>query len=248
MTARSHRRFETTQVFYGIDENISAIVEFINNSEYRYEVCADSKGPSYVIKIEALRKSYIEFVRRGGHIRFITEITKENLEYCKEIMKFVELRHIEGIKGIVRINEKEYQSNLVVQESKLASILLRSTLKKVVELQQHAFDTLWKNAIPAEQWIKEIERGDEYSRSKDSHKTMQLWTNHQQDQFAIRLVGKSDLLAATSQNTQYTILVEESKFLQELEYDWQYTLKHWINKITGNQPFDSFNVVDLTQN
>jgi hypothetical protein len=202
-----------------------------------YDVYADSKGPSYVIKIEALRKSYVEFVRKGGHIRFITEIIKENLNYCKEMMKFVELRHFEGIKGIVRINQKEYQSNLAVQDFKLASVLLRSTFKKVVELQQHAYDNLWKTAIPAEQRIKEIEIevGADDSRSKESHKTIQLWTNQDQNQYAIRLEGKSDLLATTNQNAQYTDLVEESDYLEELEYDWDYTLKHCINNIIDDQ-------------
>ena len=51
------------------DTNVKAILEFINKSKNRYDVYADSKGPSYVIKIEALRKSYVEFVRRGGHIQ-----------------------------------------------------------------------------------------------------------------------------------------------------------------------------------
>ena len=74
MTGQSHRR----------SENVNAIVEFINSSKCRYDVCADSKGPSYVIKIDALRHSYIEFVRRVGHIRFITEITKENLTTSKK--------------------------------------------------------------------------------------------------------------------------------------------------------------------
>ena len=156
MTTQRHGGFEKTEVLYGIDKKTTAILEFINKSKYRYDVYADSTGPFYVIKIEALKNAYIEFVKKGGHIRFITDITKENLNYCKELMKFVELRHIEGIMGIVRINEEEYQSNLAVQESKLASILLRSTFKKVVEVQQHVFDNLWKTAIPAEQRIEEI--------------------------------------------------------------------------------------------
>ncbi|PWU79364.1 MAG: hypothetical protein DLM72_17800 [Candidatus Nitrosopolaris wilkensis] len=237
MTGQSHKRSEKTDVLFGIDRNVNAILEFINNSEYRYDVYADSKCPPYVIKIEAIRKLYIEFVRRGGHIRFITEITKENLGYCKEIIKFVELRHIEGLKGIVRINEKEYQSNLAVQESKLASILLHSKLKKNVELQRHAFDTLWKNAIPAQQCIKEIETagGGEDSRGKESRRTMQLWTNVGQNQYAIRVVGKSDLLATTNQNAQYSDLLEESEYLEELEYDWNYTLSHWISNLIDNQ-------------
>jgi hypothetical protein len=37
-------------------------------------------------------------IKRGGDIRFITEITKENLHYCKELRKIVtEMRHLEGL-------------------------------------------------------------------------------------------------------------------------------------------------------
>ena len=52
-TRRSEtRRSERTEVLNGIDKNSNAITEFINNSKYRYDVYADSKGPSYVIKIK----------------------------------------------------------------------------------------------------------------------------------------------------------------------------------------------------
>jgi len=43
------------------------------------------------------------------------------------------------------------------------------------------------------------------------------------------------LLATTNQNVQYTHLVGESHYLEELEYDWDYTLKHFINNIIENQ-------------
>ncbi len=231
---QAHKSSESIEVFYGIDKIINAIIDFVNGSKHRYDVYADSKGPLYVTKIEALRKAYIKFVSRGGQIRFITEITRENLSYCKEVMKLVELRHIEGIRGIVRINEIEYQSNLAVLETKLATILLRSTLKRAVELQQNAFDTLWEKAIPAEHRIKEIEieQEAEGSKSKEPHNTIQLWTNHDQDEYAIRLGGKSDLLVATTHNTQYTILIDESEYIPELEYDWQYTMMHWIENVS----------------
>jgi hypothetical protein len=109
-----------------------------------------------------------------------------------------------------------------------------------VEVQQYAFNNLWKTAIPAEQRIEEIEIevGVEDSRSKESHKTIQLWTNQDQNQYAIRLEGKSDLLAATNQNALYTDLVEESDYLEELEYDWDYTLKHSINNISDKESVD----------
>jgi len=91
-------------------------------------------------------------------------------------------------------------------------------------------------AIPAEKWIKqiEIEIGD--SRNKESLKKIQLWTNQDQTQYAITLEGNSELLATTDQNTKYTELVKQSNYLEELEYDWDYTLNHWINNVTDSHP------------
>ena len=96
-----------------------------------------------------------------------------------------------------------------------------------MQVQQRVFDNLWKTAIPAEQRTKEIEIevGVEDSPSKESHKTIQLWTNQDQNQYDIRLDGKSDLLATTNQNAKYTDLVQETDYLEELEYDRDYTLK-----------------------
>jgi hypothetical protein len=236
----SDEGFEKTEVLNGIGENAKVIIDFIKNSKYRYDVCGDSTVPSLVIKTEALRKSYVEFVARVGHIRFITEITKENLGYCKEIMKLVELRHIEGIKGIVRMNEKEFQSNLAVQESKFSSILFHSTLEEVVKAQQCVYDSLWKLAIPAGQRINELETEQkeleqESSVTKKNHSALQLWTDSDQTEHAITFEGKSKLLAATNQNAQYTQLVERSDYFEELEYDWEYTLKQWIINITASK-------------
>ncbi|MGC2685951.1 MAG: hypothetical protein WA323_29210 [Candidatus Nitrosopolaris sp.] len=36
---------------------------------------------------------------RDTILRFITEITKENISYTKEFMESVELRHLDGVKG-----------------------------------------------------------------------------------------------------------------------------------------------------
>jgi hypothetical protein len=231
--------FEKTEVLNGIDENAKVIIDFIKNSKHRYDVCGDSTVPSLVIKTEALRKSYVEFVARAGHIRFITEIKIENLSYCKEIMKLVELRHIEGIKGIVRINEKEFQSNLAVQESKSTSILFHSTIEEVVKAQQCVYDSLWKLAMPAGQKIKEIETEQEVEQessvTKKRHNALQLWADADQTEHAITFEGNSKLLAATNQNVQYTQLVEQSDYFEELDYNWEYTLKQWINNITASK-------------
>jgi hypothetical protein len=39
------------------------------------------------------KNNYIDLRRRGGKIRLITGITKENIHYCKELMKIVDELH-----------------------------------------------------------------------------------------------------------------------------------------------------------
>jgi hypothetical protein len=36
---------------------------------------------------------------KGIKIRFITDVTKENISFCKSLMTISELRHLEGVKG-----------------------------------------------------------------------------------------------------------------------------------------------------
>ena len=45
---------------------------------------------------------------KGVKLRWITDITKENLHWCKKFMKIVEVRHIDGIKGAFGIHDSSY--------------------------------------------------------------------------------------------------------------------------------------------
>jgi hypothetical protein len=52
--------------------------------------------------------------KRGVQIRFIAEITKENIPYCKELMKVVELRHLDEVKGNFGVgNKRIYHSSAI---------------------------------------------------------------------------------------------------------------------------------------
>jgi hypothetical protein len=63
------------------------------------DICFD-KAPSIVISVKEYRDGYQDIRRRGGKIRLLTKITRENINYCKQLMNFVdELRHLDGIKG-----------------------------------------------------------------------------------------------------------------------------------------------------
>jgi hypothetical protein len=56
--------------------------------------CIDVNSPSiFVIPNHPVTEAYIDMKNRGVRLRFISEITKDNLQYCKELMKIGEVRH-----------------------------------------------------------------------------------------------------------------------------------------------------------
>ncbi len=109
---------------------------------------------------EIYKNNYIDAKRRGAKIRLITNITKENVPYCKELMKIVdELRHLDEIKGGIAVSESEYMGTLMLSEKQLLTQVIYSNVREVVEQQQYIFNSLWSNAIPARERIREIEKG-----------------------------------------------------------------------------------------
>jgi two-component system, OmpR family, sensor histidine kinase VicK len=96
---------------------------------------------------------------RNVKFRAITDITKDNIEYCKELMQIAELRHLDGIKGNFGISEKAYTASATLQEAARLHQVIYSNVKAILEQQQYVFETLWGKAIPAEGKVKEIEQG-----------------------------------------------------------------------------------------
>jgi hypothetical protein len=68
--------------------------------------------------------------------------------YCKQIMKAAYLRHLEGLKGVFRVNETECQYTIVLDEPRQVAIMIRSNMHEIVSQYQKAFDILWEKAVP----------------------------------------------------------------------------------------------------
>ncbi len=109
--------------------------------------------------INAFKRAMQDVKKRGAKSRYIVEITKDNIPYCKELMKIDDLRHLNGIKGNFAINEIEYISSSTMQQSQLLQQVIHSNVKAVLEQHQYLFETLWGKSTLAEQKIKEIEEG-----------------------------------------------------------------------------------------
>ena len=152
---------QRTTVIYGEEATTNKILQFIDNTDKGWDNCIDKEGPSVSIKAKIIRKA-VEHAKneKGLRIRSITEITRDNIEYCKEYIKIVtELRHLDGIKGNFGVSEKEYLSTSKLQETSLLSEIIYSNVKSIVDQHQFLFETLWTKAIPAEIKIREIEQG-----------------------------------------------------------------------------------------
>jgi signal transduction histidine kinase len=119
--------------------------------------------PPLAILIEPIKRAFLDAKSRGVRLRYLTEITKDNIDYCKVLTTIVDdLRHLDGIKGNFMISETEYLAPLILYEKgKVASQVIYSNAEEIVEQQQYIFDTLWRKAIPANQKIREIEEGIE---------------------------------------------------------------------------------------
>ena len=156
-----------SEILYGIEKAVGRGVYFMSNVKERMDICFDHNAPSIVVKIREYRDGYNDIRRRGGKIRAFTEITKDNVAYCKELMKIVDdLRHLDGVKGGIAVSETEYMATTILEEAKPLTQVIYSNVREVVEQGQYIFDTLWSTAIPAERKIREIEEGITYYESK----------------------------------------------------------------------------------
>jgi len=132
----------------------------MSNVKRGMDIYFDHNGPSIVVELSEYNNGYIDIRKRGGKIRAFTEITKDNIHYCKELIKLVdELRHLSGVKGGIAVSESEYMATTLLEEVKPLTQVFFSSIKEVVKQGQYIFDTLWNTATPAEQKIRELEKG-----------------------------------------------------------------------------------------
>jgi hypothetical protein len=156
----SYNSEKKTEVLYGIENAVKRGVSFMRNVRNKMDISFDHKAPSIVIELQAYKTGYNDITKRGGKIRALTEITSDNIHYCKEIMKLVnEFRHLDGLKGGIAVSETEFMATTILEEARPLTQVIYSNVNEIVEQGQFIFDVLWSKGIQAKQRIKEIEEG-----------------------------------------------------------------------------------------
>ena len=160
MTVTSSTDNEKTEVFHGEENAMKILLQAMSNVQKEALVCADSNSPTFSMGVASVKDGYRDFKRRGVKIRFITEITSENLQYVKELMNYAEVRHMEAVKGNMAVSETEYVAIAKLEGAKPISQTIYSNAKPILEQQRYFFENLWAKAVHADQRIREIEEGE----------------------------------------------------------------------------------------
>jgi two-component system sensor histidine kinase VicK len=154
-----HKAIENTKILHRA-QVINAIVDIFYNAEHRVYICGSSKFPSLIFSFELIRNAIIASKNKGIRQRYIIEITKENIQYCKELMKLVDdLRHSDQIEASFALNDTKYLGYITLNEPHQQAIY--SNVREVIEQQHYIFDNVWNKSIVANEKIREIEEGIE---------------------------------------------------------------------------------------
>src|SRR5215208_1315909 len=169
---------ERTGMLVGTEATTKQTWKFFSNVSRKVDGCASAAATAIVTT--AFADAYKEMKRRGVKIRSVTDITKDNLEHCKTLMQFSEVRHITHLNANFGVSETEYIVAPTMKDGQPLPKLIYSNSKEMVEQQQNIFDIFWSKAIPAEQRIKEIEedREEEFSEIiNNPEKATEIYVN-----------------------------------------------------------------------
>ena len=157
-----------TKVLYGVETVVNTIIEFLNRTNDVVYACVDQTRPVLTLDTFDLKNAFLYAKRRGVKLHYVTEITKDNISYCKQLMDMVdELRHLDGIKGNFYVSESGYLAPATAHEvGKSASQVIYSNVTEIIEHQRYVFDSFWNKAIQAGDRIREIEEGIDLAKTE----------------------------------------------------------------------------------
>ena len=211
---------ERTEMLIGPEVTTRQAWEFFSNVSTRFDGCASSAA--IPIAMALFSDAYRSMKRRGIKIRSVTDITKDNLKHCKDLMEYAEVRHISHLIGNFGVSETEYIVAPTMKEGQPLPKLIYSNSKEMVEQQQNIFDIFWNKAIPAEQRIKEIE--------EDREEEFFQFINNPE------IASEIYVNLAKSVKSSALLLLPNSKALM-MEYELG-VLDHLLQASKNNQPPD----------
>jgi hypothetical protein len=102
-----------TQVLYGVENAVKLFSRVVYGADIVIDICDDDIISHTANTLKIFEKRVLE---AGSKIRYITEIKKINIKYCKEMMKVGQVRHLDGIRTNFVVTDTEYTSSAIMQQ------------------------------------------------------------------------------------------------------------------------------------
>jgi len=147
---------ENSQTQTNSEQSEITLNDIVSNTKKDLRICGDFTLPDYILT-ERIKQAFQDAKARGIRIRLITEITRDNLNSCKQIKQFAEIKHLEKLVGNFAINDLEYFGQ--GEGNAFASNIVYYNDDRMVEQQKYVFENLWNNAITQHDKMSILEVG-----------------------------------------------------------------------------------------
>jgi two-component system sensor histidine kinase VicK len=236
---------EITEILRGAEDTTCAVVLFFTNAN-TVSACGDSLAPSVAMGVEPIKECYKDLKRRKAKVRWITEITRDNLSYCRELMQYAEVRHLDGTRGNFGVSDTAYIATATVNKAQPVPELIYSSVRSVVQQNKYVFDTLWSKAVVAEDRIREVEEGiirPETRTVKNPKEILGETLGLMRRSIQYSVCSVSDRLLHA-----YDYSFDSFKEILDLHRDGKHSGIRWVTNIGDNQDGRLFEVIKRFMN
>lgn len=205
------------------DEVLSQLMQFLFTSTDRLYICLNSRNIALLIHSH-LKKELTQAKNRGTIVKIVTEINKDNLSVCKELLRTMgneNFRCVSGIKNNFMINDGQYFviSDSYDYKNESASEMIKVNIigeNEVVSQQHSLFDFLWSRSIDARAIIELLDI--QTHREKEEKEFLKVITDHDEATETFVSLSKSITKEALLLISNSKGMVREHKLgvLQEL--------------------------------
>jgi hypothetical protein len=123
------------------------------------EGCIGKDEVAMHVTHELIWNGLLKLKQRGVQMRVITQITNDNLTYCKTLSDIVDVRHVDGIQSSFGICDGKWLLDHVISLDEFPlSHAIFTNVEKLVNVKRNLFETVWKQSIPALQMFIKLEQ------------------------------------------------------------------------------------------
>jgi two-component system, OmpR family, sensor histidine kinase VicK len=149
---------EFIDTLYGNDEITNRTLKVFDSTQNTIEGCIGKDEVAIHVTHQLVWNGLLELKQRGVKIRIITQVTSDNLSFCREFSRAVELRHVNGIQSSFGISDgKSLLEHVISLDEFPLSHAIHTNVKKLVDAKRSLFETVWRQSIPAEEMFARLE-------------------------------------------------------------------------------------------